>query len=274
MVVCAKSILLPHFKLKINSFVPNSAKLWIGLISFSILWNEKLNEHWTTIAASQLLVQNHMNEPPQSHDQRPLIGTGTTSGTRTMPAGTTLSRLLETARSVDGPSHVPTSLSFQGNQGFDSRRGSSTVYSIMTQDDSFATGRTPYKPSSTTTVPSSVNSTDRGRTYHINVDGSGDYTSGIYNMLGVADAAGIHSSTASTQVERRSSHDSTVAFPSSFKSTNRGWEKNEVVDGNYAISAPGGDQLDGTGDSSTWAQLKQIDRLEEDLQMLKRRMQG
>mmetsp|Transcript_30509 Transcript_30509/g.55213 ORF Transcript_30509/g.55213 Transcript_30509/m.55213 type:complete len:346 (-) Transcript_30509:453-1490(-) len=219
----------------------------------------------------QLLVQNHLNdESPQIHE-RPL-GTGTTSGTHTIPTGSTLSRLLETARSYDDPSLLPTSSSFRGNQGFSSR--GSGGYS-MTQHSALSNGHTSYKKP--------PNSTNGGLMYHNNVDGNGDYsTSGSYSTLGDAGhASDMKRATASThQVESHSSNISTGAFPSSYKSTKYRLTENEsIVNRNYTTYPLGGhNHAHGIDNSSTpsttSAQLEHIDRLEQELKMLKRRVQG
>jgi hypothetical protein len=189
----------------------------------------------------QLLVQNRLNdESPQIHE-RPL-GTGTTSGTHTIPTGSTLSRLLETTRSYDYPSLLPTSSSFQGNQGFASHR--SGGYS-MTHHSAFSNAHTSYKP---------PNSTNGGLMYHNNVDGNGDYsTSGSYNTLGDAGhASDVNIATSSTEVQGRSSYNSTVPFPSSYKSTkNRLTENESLVNRNYTSYPLDHNHAHGIGNPST-----------------------
>jgi hypothetical protein len=187
----------------------------------------------------QLLVQNHLNESPLIHE-RPL-GTTTNSGTHTIPTGSTLSRLLEMARtSYDDPSLLPpSSSSSQGNQGFSSR--GSGGYSMM-QDYAFSNAHTSYNP---------PNSANDGLVYHNNVDRNGDYASGSYSTLGDAGHASDMNSraTASTQVESRFSSNSTV---------------DNHAHGIGNASTP----------STSLAQLEHIDRLEQELEMLKRRVQG
>jgi hypothetical protein len=217
----------------------------------------------------QLLVQNHLNdESPQIHE-RPL-GTGNTSGTHSISTGSTLSRLLETTRSYDYPSLLPTSSSFQGNQGF---AGYGSGGYSMTQHSAFSNGHTSYKP---------PNSSNGGLMYHDNVGGNGDYsTSGSYSTLGDAGhASDMNRATASTQVESHSSNISTGAFPSSYKSTKYKLTENEsLVNRNYTSYPLGGhNHAHGIDNSSTpsttSAQLEHIDRLEQELKMLKSRVQG
>jgi hypothetical protein len=93
-------------------------------------------------------------------------------------------------------------------------------------------------------------------------------------------ASDMNIATASTEVQGRSSNNSTVAFPSSYKSTKYGLTVNQsIVNRNYTSYPLGGhNHAHGIDNSSTpsttSAQLVHIDRLEQELKMLSRRVQG
>jgi hypothetical protein len=110
----------------------------------------------------------------------------------------------------------------------------------MMQDYAFSNAHTSYKP---------PNSANGGLVYHNNVDRNADYASGSYSTLGDAGhASDMNRATASTQVESRFSNNCTV---------------DNHAHGIGNASTP-----------STSAQLEHIDRLEQELEMLKRRVQG
>jgi hypothetical protein len=114
----------------------------------------------------------------------------------------------------------------------------------MMQEYAFSNGHTSYKP---------PNFTNGGLMYHNNVDSNGDYISGSYSTLGDAGhASDMNRATASTQVESRFSNISTVAFPSSYKSTKYGLTENEsIINRNYTSYPLGHDHARGIGNSST-----------------------
>jgi hypothetical protein len=134
----------------------------------------------------------------------------------------------------------------------------------MMQEYAFSNGHTSYKP---------PNFTNGGLMYHNNVDSNGDYISGSYSTLGDAGhASDMNRATASTQVESRFSNISTVAVPSSYKSTKYGLTENEsIINRNYTSYPLGHDHARGIGNSSTpstsSAQLEHIDRLEQELKI-------
>jgi hypothetical protein len=110
----------------------------------------------------------------------------------------------------------------------------------MMQDYAFSNAHTSYNP---------PNSANDGLVYHNNVDRNGDYASGSYSTLGDAGhASDMNRATASTHVESRFSNNSTVD--------------------NHARG------IGNASTPSTLAQLEHIDRLEQELEMLKRRVQG